>query len=421
MEVFKKIIKEGKSAFYVVKYSRERLQAAGFTELEYGKRLQVEQGGCYMISPFPSMLIAISVGTWEEKPDLRVAVAHTDSPCLKLKANPEMPGSYYIRGNVEPYGGMLKTTWFDRPLGIAGKVILRGTDAFHPRTRLIHSTQPVCVIPSLAPHLSRGSDKPEINVQQEMIPIFGLGEETDFLYTYLNREFDICREEVLDFDLYLYNPDEPEIVGLQEEFLCAPRIDNLASVSALIETMESMKEAEHSTIAVAAMYDNEEIGSRSKQGADSVLLARLLDRLGEALRIDPDDWRETMAKSFLLSMDGAQGHHPNYPDKSDPTNQVLLGKGVVIKTSASQRYLSDSEASAVIKELCRIGQIPYQQQVNRSGMPGGQTLGPIAASYLPVLGADVGIPMLAMHSARELAACEDYRSLCKLAYTYLCV
>jgi len=421
MEVFKKIIKEGKSAFHVVKYSRERLQAAGFTELEYGKRLQVEQGGCYMISPFPSMLIAISVGTWEEKPDLRLAVAHTDSPCLKLKANPEMPGSYYIRGNVEPYGGMLKTTWFDRPLRIAGKVILRGTDAFHPRTRLIHSTQPVCVIPSLAPHLSRGSDKPEINVQQEMIPIFGLGEETDFLYTYLNREFDICREEVLDFDLYLYNPDEPEIVGLQEEFLCAPRIDNLASVSALIETMESMKEAEHSTIAVAAMYDNEEIGSRSKQGADSVLLAQLLDRLGEALRIDPDDWRETMAKSFLLSMDGAQGHHPNYPDKSDPTNQVLLGKGVVIKTSASQRYLSDSEASAVIKELCRIGQIPCQQQVNRSGMPGGQTLGPIAASYLPVLGADVGIPMLAMHSARELAACEDYRSLCKLAYTYLCV
>ena len=136
-----------------------------------------------------------------------------------------------------------------------------------------------------------------------MIPIFGLGEETDFLYTYLNREFDICREEVLDFDLYLYNPDEPEIVGLQKEFLCAPRIDNLASVSALIETMESMKEAEHSTIAVAAMYDNEEIGSRSKQGADSVLLARLLDRLGEALRIDPDDWRETMAKSFLLSME----------------------------------------------------------------------------------------------------------------------
>lgn len=419
MERFKEIIKQGKSAFHVVHYGKERLSRAGFTELEYGSRWKVEWGGRYMLSPFPSMLIAIAVGTeGEGKPDLRLAAAHTDSPCLKLKANPEMPGSYYIRGNVEPYGGMLKSTWFDRPLGIAGKVMLRGRDAFHPETKLIHSERPVCVIPSLAPHLNRGSEKAEINVQQELIPIFGIGQEKDFLYAFLEEQFQLLREDVLDFDLYLYNPQEPEQIGLKEVFLSAPRIDNLASVSALLEAMEDMQEKEPSGIAVAVMYDNEEIGSRSKQGADTVLLAQLLNRFGRALNCDEDTWQELLTTAFLLSVDGAQGHHPNYPDKSDPTNQVCLGSGIVIKTSASQRYLSDSKASAIIKELCRLEQIPCQQQVNRSGMPGGQTLGPILSSYLPVLGADVGIPMLAMHSACELAAVEDYHNLCKLAKAY---
>lgn len=419
MEVFKEVIKQGKSAFHVVNYGKERLRQAGFVELEYGSSWKVEAGGRYMLSPFPSMLVSIAVGTGiEAKPALRLAAAHTDSPCLKLKANPEMPGSYYIRANVEPYGGMLKSTWFDRPLGIAGKVMLRGRDAFHPETRLIHSERPVCVIPSLAPHLSRGGEKTEINVQQELIPIFGIGQEEDFLYTFLKEQFQLLREDVLDFDLYLYNPEEPEQVGLKGEFLSAPRIDNLASVAALLEAMEDMEQKEPAGIAVAVMYDNEEIGSRSKQGADTVLLAQLLNRFGRALKYNEDTWQELLANAFLLSMDGAQGHHPNYPDKSDPTNQVCLGSGIVIKTSASQRYLSDSKASAIIKELCRLEQVPCQQQVNRSGMPGGQTLGPIVSSYLPVLGADVGIPMLAMHSARELAAVEDYNNLCKLAKAY---
>lgn len=419
MEVFKEIIKQGKSAFHVAEYGKNRLIQAGFQELEYESGWNVRQGGRYVLTPFPSMLLAISIGTWETgRPDIRLAAAHTDSPCLKLKANPEMPGNYYIRANVEPYGGMLKTTWFDRPLGIAGKVMLRGRDAFHPETALIHSDTPVCVIPSLAPHLSRGGEKAEMNVQQELIPIFGIGQEQDFLYTFLEKQFGLTREEILDFDLYLYNPDEPETVGINGEFLSAPRIDNLASVAALIESMEAMEANTVSGIAVAAMFDNEEIGSRSKQGADSVLLLQLLNRLGRALGYTEDTWQEILTGAFLLSMDGAQGHHPNYPDKSDPTNQVYPGKGIVIKTSASQRYVSDSKASAIIKELCRQEQIPYQQQVNRSGMPGGQTLGPIVSSYLPVLGADVGIAMLAMHSAKELAAQADYDSLCKLAKAY---
>lgn len=166
------------------------------------------------------------------------------------------------------------------------------------------------------------------------------------------------------------------------------------------------------------MFDNEEIGSRSKQGADSILLQQVLQKLGQALGIKESVWNDRIAKGFLLSMDGAQGYHPNYPDKSDPTNPVYLGQGPVIKTSASQRYLSDSQASAIVKALCQYANVPWQQQVNRSGMPGGQTLGPILSSYLPMLGADVGIPMLAMHSARELAAYEDYRGLVELTKAF---
>lgn len=418
METFKEIIEKGATAFHVVAYGKERLLAAGFTELEYGKSWEIEQGKNYLITPFPSMLIAVSVGTWEEKPDIRIATAHTDSPCLKIKANPDLPGEYYVRANVEPYGGLLKTTWFDRPLGIAGKVVVRGADAFHPQTRLIQSKQAVCVIPSLAPHLTKAGEKTEMNVQQELIPVLGMEKSKDFLKDYLNQEFGIVPEELLDFDLYLYNMDAPELVGLKQEMICAPRIDNLASVAALVEAMEALAGEEHRNIAVAAMFDNEEIGSRSKQGADSVLLPQIMEKLGTALGVSVTEWRDWLAKGFLLSMDGAQGHHPNYPEKSDPGNRVSLGKGVVIKTSASQRYLSDSEASAVIKELCRIADIPCQQQVNRSGMPGGQTLGPILAAVLPMQGADVGIPMLAMHSARELAACEDYYNLQELAKVY---
>lgn len=212
--------------------------------------------------------------------------------------------------------------------------------------------------------------------------------------------------------------DKPEIIGLNQEFLSSPRIDNLASVAALLEAIGTV--APKREMVMAACFDNEEIGSRSKQGADSMLLPLLLEKIEEGLKAktaqNAENWklREALLRGFLLSVDGAHALHPNYVAKSDPTNEVFLGKGPVIKTSASQRYLSDSESTAILKQLCRKKNISCQIQVNRSGMPGGQTLGPIAASYLPVRGADVGLPMLAMHSARELAAGRDYRELVKL-------
>lgn len=419
MEALKRIIQEGVTAFHGAAYVKRQLLQCGFQELQYTEEWQLKQNKGYVIMPYPSMLIAVNIGELEEMSALRLATAHMDSPCFKVKSNPELSGKYYARMNVEPYGGLLKSTWFDRPLGIAGKIVFRGSDIFHPQVQYIKSDQPVCIIPSLAPHLSKDNKQQEMDIQQELIPIVGLMDDTtDFLTVYLEQAFKIKCEEVLDYDLYLYNMDLPEDIGIHGELLSAPRIDNLASVAALYEAMEKTASCHHKNIAVAAMFDNEEIGSRSKQGADSVLLQQILEKVGTALKIEHSVWRDKMAKGFLLSMDGAQGYHPNYSNKSDPTNPVYLGKGVVIKTSASQRYVTDSEASAIVKNLCDYAEVPWQQQVNRSGMPGGQTLGPIVSSYLPLLGADIGIPMLAMHSARELAANADYQGLVKLAEAF---
>ncbi len=427
--VITEVIREGVTAFHVTAYVKKRLMEAGFRELPYGDVWKVEQGGNYVITPFPSMLIAIHTGHWNNSSSVRIATAHTDSPCLKIKSNPVLPGTHYAQLNVEPYGGLLKTTWFDRPLGIAGKLVLKGEDLFRLKTQFMDSGHPVCIIPSLAPHLSKGTEKKEFNIQKEMMPIIGLHamesyrkeNSSDFLTDYLCKEYGIKASELLDYDLYLYNPEQPEAVGLQEEMISAPRIDNLASVAALLEAMEEIgtkDDNEDSNIAVAAMYDNEEIGSRSKQGADSTMLPQILGKLGRSLGIEKDEWQDRIAKGFLLSMDGAQGYHPNYPETSDPTNPVYLGEGLVIKTSVAQRYLTDSEASAIIKSLCEYKNIPWQQQVNRSGMPGGQTLGPIQTAVLPIQGADVGIPMLAMHSARELASYKDYQALADLTKIY---
>lgn len=402
-DTLKNVICEGVSPFHVVKYVKEQLLECSFEELDVAGNWHVEEKHSYIITPYPSMLIAVSVGSLRESSVLRLATAHTDSPCLKIKSNPRLDGKHSLRLNVEPYGGLIKSSWFDRPLGVAGKLVLEGADAFHPEIQYVSSGTGICTIPSLAPHLDKDK-KSEMDIQKEMMPVFGL-ENSDFGGI----------DGLLDYDLYLYSPEQPEIIGISEGLMSSPRLDNLASVAALMEAMKGMSGTLHHNILVAVMFDNEEIGSRSKQGADSMLLLHILEGLAGKLGLKNEEWLKMLTQGFLLSLDGAQGFHPNYPEKSDPTNPVYLGEGIVIKTSATQRYVTDSEASAVIKKLCKEADICWQQQVNRSGMPGGQTLGPVTSSYFPMLGADVGIPMLAMHSARELAAYEDYESLKKLA------
>ena len=251
-----------------------------------------------------------------------------------------------------------------------------------------------------------------MNVQKELIPVYGLNghevKNTDIIQ-YVADDLGLLKDDILDYDLYLYNMDDMEVVGAEKDMIASPRLDNVTSVAALVDTM--CRAEKGNCINVISLFDNEEIGSRSKQGADSVLLSEIIYRLMKGLDMEENDRRRIMRDAFMLSLDVAHATHPNYSEKSDPTNQIIMGHGVALKSSASQRYVSDSAASAVIMALARENGIKVQRQVNRSGMAGGQTLGPIASSYLPVRAVDMGIPILAMHSAVELGSADDYAQL----------
>ncbi len=438
MSILFDLLNRGKSPIQVVEFAREYLEQNGFAACDYRGNFTLEPGEKYYIEPYPTMFVALTIGKnfvkqtaagtaeagfdTEAEPMIKMAMAHTDFPCFKLKSSPEYVTKGYLMANVEPYGGMIKSTWFDRPLGLAGKVVLSSERIYQPKVMSFDSKRPLFVIPSLAPHLDREAVKGprEYDMQTEMQPVVGLLQEKcnkdGYLQEYLAKELRVKTEEILSYDLFLYNMDQVAKVGLGEETFLSPRIDNLASVGALLEGITSCEN--ETGISVAVCYDNEEIGSRSKQGADSAMMAKLLDRVADALQIAPETWRRVMTRGFLLSVDGAHALHPNYVSKGDITNEVLLGKGPVIKTSASQRYISDSQGTGIVMQLCRKNKIPYQVQVNRSGMPGGQTLGPIATSYLPWQGADLGVPMLAMHSANEMASEIDWKELCHLMKAY---
>lgn len=421
MNNFIDLLKKGKTQFHVVSECKRHLTEHGFEALDMNSDWKLLPAGRYFVSPFSSMLIAFVIG--ESPSCIRFAAAHTDFPMLKLKSNPEITKKGYVQVNVEPYGGLITQTWFDRPLGLAGKIITSGEDAFSPNALLFDSNKPIFIIPNLAPHLKKNSSTQEIDVQRELIPVMtclsslnlqdssGKLKESvpeGFLLDYIAGEMNINRDDILDYDLYLYVYAEPSLAGLKDEFVTGARIDNISSVSAIMEALCS--DNINNCIAVGAFFDNEEIGSRSKQGADSLLLKEIVDR------IIPD--RKLLGNAFNMSVDVAHATHPNYMDKSDVTNDVILGNGVVLKTSAGQKYVTDSEAGAVITALSREKNINIQRQVNRSGIVGGQTLGPIMSAYLPVKSVDVGIPMLAMHSACELIHKADYIELVKLLTEY---
>ncbi len=395
--------------FHTIAMSEKHLLENGYKKIETGAEWEIKPNEKYYIMPYSSMLVAFAVGENVEK--LRIGAAHTDFPCLKLKSNPDMERAGYHMVNVEPYGGLIMESWFDRPLGLAGKVILKGENPFEPRTSLYQSDRPLFVVPNLAPHLKREEKAGKIEPQKELIPLYNLAQKKKIIDV-VAADMDISADDILDYDLYLYNMDKAAYIGDDKNIISAPRIDDISSVAALMEMSNTEPDAD--CINITALFDNEEIGSRSKQGADSVVLGNIIDRLLNALGCSDAKKSNIYRHTFMMSLDVAHGVHPNYIEKSDPTNPVRLGDGVVLKASASQRYVTDSEASAVIMAIAEKHHIKVQRQVNKSGMAGGQTLGPIISSHIPVMAVDMGIPILAMHSARELGTMEDYRQLCKL-------
>lgn len=413
------LLEKGVSPAHAVAECESRLAQAGFEKLSYGEKWNLLMGKKYYINHYNTTLFAFTLpeywGTC--KPEVRIAAAHTDFPCLRIKPNCDIKSNGYAQINVEVYGGAILNTWLDRPLGVAGRVAVKSGDVFHPKMMQFVSAKKI-TIPNLAIHMNREVNKGvELNKQTEMLPLAGLTADNftgDYFTDFMAAELGVAKEDILDYELTVYCNEKPEFTGLCDEFISASRLDNLNSCSALVSAVTEAERIDGMNM--IALFDHEEIGSRSKQGAASILLHDMLCRILK--ETGKEDAEGTLYNSMILSVDVAHGLHPNYAGKMDVTNKPVLGKGFCIKEASSQSYATDCEAVGIIQQICEAKQIPYQKFVNRSDMAGGGTLGSIASALLPVKTVDIGIPLLAMHSARELMAAADQQALKDLVRAY---
>ena len=399
-----------------VKTSADILKKAGFTELKADKPFNVKKGGKYFIKVYSTTLIAVTVGDKAKESDgLRIAAAHTDHPCLHIKPAAEMSHDRYMRINTEVYGGPILNTWMDRPLSIAGIAAVRSKDPFTPEIRYVDFKRPVVTIPNLPIHVNREVNKGvELNKQVDVIPILGPTDKkpaTDYFKNAVADELGIDKQDLLDFDLYVYNCDTPEVIGLNKDMLSSPRLDNITSCYALLEGITGNV---RNGIDVAVLFDHEEIGSHTKQGADSAMLKTMLEKLWDGLKFNRSTLSDAIFSGFLLSVDVAHAVHPSHSEKYDPVNTAFFNTGVTLKVNSNQRYTFDTSAVATVQAICDKHKIKYAKFTNRSDAVGGGTLGPIISSWIPMRTVDIGVPILAMHSARELMATSDEKELIKL-------
>lgn len=408
-------------AFTAADEAMRQLEQAGFAELKLGDDWIVEKGKGYFINVYDSSVFAFKVGRSIDRGMLRIAAAHTDHPCLCIKPSPEMTTKGYGKINVEVYGGAILNTWLDRPLSVAGKVALKSDKVFQPTVKIVDFKKPIFTIPNLAIHMNREVNKGvELNKQTDMAPLATIFEDEmnkeGFFIEYLAKHLHVDVKDILDFELYVYNTDKAERVGMNEELISAPRLDNITSVVACVQGIINSDRADG--INIIALYDNEEIGSRTKQGADSNMLGFILEKLYDTLGYGRKDYIQAAMDGFLLSIDVAHALHPNKSEKSDPTNQNMMNDGIVIKRASSQTYATDCETIAMIEMICQANEIPYQKYACRSDGTTGSTLGTLANKYMPMRTIDVGVPILAMHSSRELMGVKDQAYMEKLVEAY---
>ena len=414
-------VDESTCAFTATVSAINRLKDAGFKELVLEDKWDIKKGDKYYINVHDSSVFAFNVGKDFENGMLRVAAAHTDHPCLYIKPSPEMTTKGYGKLNVEVYGGPILNTWLDRPLSVAGRVALKSDNPFEPDVRIIDIKKAILTIPNLAIHMNREVNKGvELNRQNDMAPLMAIFDEEinkdNFFMNYLASELKVDVQDILDFELYVYNMDKGQLIGMNGEMISAPRLDNITSVVACVEGI--INSSRNDGINVIALYDNEEIGSRTKQGADSNLFGYVMEKLYMSLGYGREEYLAATMKGFLLSIDVAHALHPNKAEKSDPTNQNMMNSGIIIKRASSQTYATDSKTIAMIEMICRNNEIPYQKYACRSDGTTGSTLGTIANKYLPMRAIDVGVPILAMHSARELMGVKDQMYMEKLVKAF---
>lgn len=399
--------------FFAVDTARKKLEKAGFKRLfENESWDDIEIGGRYFVIKNDSAIFAFVVGEGTPEAGFRIISAHSDSPGFRVKPNSEIycPGGA-VKLNTEVYGGPILYTWFDRPLSLAGRVILKSSDPLQPLVRLVKFDNPLLTIPHLAIHFNREvNEGNKLSKQKDMLPVIGTvdykGDEKGLINRLIAEQLDIDETSILDYDLSLYDTTQSTVEGVNKEFISSGRIDDLsmmhAALTALLET-DNM-----AITRIMAIFDNEETGSGTKQGAASPILHNILRRIILSTGGNEEDYYRSIANSFMISADNAHGIHPNYQEKHDPTNHPVLGGGPVIKINANCKYMTDADSAAVFRTICENAEVPYQYFVNHSDMAGGSTLGNILTSQIDLRGVDMGAAIWAMHSVRETASVEDH-------------
>lgn len=398
--------------FLAVKTVSRHLDEAGFTKLNPRDAWQLKPGGKYYITKNSSAIFAFVVTTEGPTAGFRIISAHSDSPCLRIKPKAEMLSEGgVVKLNVEVYGGPILYTWFDRPLSMAGRVMLRTDDPLHPRTEILKFDRPLLTIPHLAIHFNRAVNEGNpLSKQKDMLPVIAIvkdAAEKDNLLLRTVADALGCRmEDIIDFDLSLFDTTPACLVGLDEEFLTSGRLDDLSMVhgamTALLETTSTAQTR------VMAIFDNEETGSGTKQGAASPVLQQLLRRIVGCLGGGEEEYLRSVDASFMVSADNAHAFHPNYAEKYDPTNHPVVGGGPVIKINANCKYMTDADSAAVFRVICEKAGVPCQYFVNHSDVAGGSTLGNILTSQIDLRGVDMGEAIWGMHSVRETMATRDH-------------
>ena len=405
--------------FLAVDTIKKVLVANGFMEKRLEDAFTCQAGEKFFVTKNDSAIFAVTVGSKPvSETGFKIISAHSDSPCFRIKPNPEMvSGDGLVRLNTEVYGGPILYTWFDRPLSLAGRVILKGKSALHPVTRLLKIDNPILVIPHLAIHFNRSVNEGNpLSKQKDMLPILTRIsrslEANNLLINYVAKSLDVSVADILDFDLFVYDTEKACVVGLNDEFVLSGRLDDLSMAHAAITAITEATDSE--ATCVSAIFDNEETGSGTKQGAHSPVLTNILRRVATCQGVDFDGFCRAVSKSFLISADNAHAFHPNYGEKYDPTNHPAIGGGPVIKINANCKYMTDAHSAAIFKSLCIEAGSPYQYFVNHSDVAGGSTLGNIFTGQLDIEGVDVGSPLLAMHSVRETASTDDHVNMIKV-------
>ncbi|MBR5152643.1 MAG: M18 family aminopeptidase [Clostridia bacterium] len=406
-------IRQCPDAFHTVETIASRLKEQGYQSLSEGAMWQVQPGKAYFVTRNQSSLIAFRIPT-EPIKSIMITASHGDAPCFKIKPSPDICENGYRKLNTEPYGGMIAESWFDRPLSISGRVLAETPTGI--RSLLLHINRDLLSIPNLAPHLKSSADKERsINPQTDLLPLLGQAGEKSF-WDMIGEELALPPSRILDADLFLHCRQWGSIWGEQEEFISSPRLDDLLCVYA---GLEGFLEGNHpEVLPVFAVFDNEEVGSGTKQGAKSTFLSDILSRISDSLGISHSAYCSVLHNSFLLSCDNGHGVHPNRSEKSDPTNRPLLNGGVLLKYNANQKYTTDGVSGAMVRQICNHAGVPVQTYVNRSDIPGGSTLGNLACEKVSVNSADIGVSQLSMHSAWETAGTKDVLSLKKAIHAF---